>query len=71
MKKSRVNKAICFGDFCGPDIEEGTFHEEETATDVSHESKTQKYPCPPIEFHGAKVPDDSNEGNEKDTDNND
>ena len=47
MKKSRVNKAICFGDFCGPDIEEGTFHEEETATDVSHESKTQKCPCPP------------------------
>ena len=71
MKKLMSNSVVCIGNFCGPDIEEGTFHEEETASDVNHESKTQKCPCPPIDFHGAKVPVDSNEDNEKDISNND
>ena len=67
MKKLVSNNLICVGNFCGPDIEEGTFHEDETATDVSHKGKTQKCPCcPPIEFHGVKVPDDSNKDDEND-----
>lgn len=71
MKNLMSNRVVCVGSFSGPDIEEGTFHEDEAATDISHKSSTQQCPCPPVESHGAKVPDDSNEDNEKDTSNND
>ena len=72
MKKLMSNSMVCVGNFSGPDIEEGTFHEQETASDIGHTSKTiQKCPCPPIESHGAKVSDESNEKNEKDTSSND
>lgn len=72
MKKVVCNSMVCVGSFSGPDIEEGTFHKPETTTDISHKSKTvQKCPCPPVESHGAKASDDSNEDNEKNTDNND
>lgn len=72
MEKLTCNNVISIGNFNGPDIEEGTFHKSETITDVSHKSKTaQKCPCPPIGSNGAKVSDDSNADNEKDTDNND
>ena len=48
MKKLVGNNLVCIGDFCGPDIEEGTFHEGETPDSVSHKSKiAQKCPCPP------------------------
>jgi hypothetical protein len=71
MKKLMGNRVVCVGSFSGPDIEEGTFHEPETDTDVSHKSKTaQKCPCPPVESHEANASDDSNEDNEKDTGNN-
>lgn len=71
MKKLMCNNVISVGDFCGPDIEEGTFHEEDTAIDINHESKTQKCPCPPIGFHGSQVSDDSDEDNGKNPSNND
>lgn len=72
MKKLIGNSMVCIGNFSGPDIEEGTFHEPETTTDISHKSKTaQKCPCPPIESYGVKVSDDLNEDNEKDASNND
>ena len=71
MKKSISNSIVCVGSFSGPDIEEGTFHDEDTAIGIKHDSQMPKCPCPPIESHEAKVPDDSNEDGEKDTDNND
>lgn len=72
MKKLIGNSTVCVGNFSGPDIEEGTFHEQETASDIGHKSKTaQKCPCPPIESLGANVPDESNEDNEKDISSND
>ena len=71
MKKVIGNSVVCIGKFGGPDIEEGTFHKEETATDVSHKSKTQQCPCPPAGSHEAKVPEESNENTEKDTGKND
>ncbi|MCK4888140.1 MAG: hypothetical protein KAS96_12190 [Planctomycetes bacterium] len=71
MKKSMSNKIVCVGNFSGPDIEEGTFHEEDTVTDVSHKSSKQQCPCRPVESHEAKASDDLNEDNEKDTGNND
>ena len=71
MKKSMSNKIVCVGNFSGPDIEEGTFHEEDTANDVSHKSGTQQCPCPPVESHEAKTSADSSENDEKNTGNND
>ena len=71
MKKLIGNRMVCIGSFSGPDIEEGTFHEEDTATDVSHKSGTQRCPCRPVESHGAKASVDSNEDNKKNTGSND
>lgn len=68
MKKLIGNSMVCVGNFSGPDIEEGTFHEQETASDIGHKSKTSQCPCPPIESHGAN-PDESNENNGKDSSN--
>lgn len=66
MKKLVGNNVVCVGDFCGPDIEEGTFHEQETVTDISHRNKvTQKCPCPPLECHDEDISDDSSKDNGK------
>ena len=48
MKKLMSNRVVCIGRFCVPDIEEGTFHDPESGTDVGHQGRTQtKCPCPP------------------------
>ena len=72
MKKlMKGNDAICIGDFKGPDIEDGTFHEGESPDSASHKSKTvDRCPCPPVSLHGAPVPDDSKEDGKKDSSNN-
>jgi len=72
MKKLMSSNVICVGGFCGPDIEEGTFHEPDAATDSGHKGKTTpRCPCPPAESPGAIVPEDTNEGHENDAASND
>jgi len=71
MEKLMCNNVIFVGDFKGPDIEEGTFHEQECPDSLSPRNTTPKCPCPPIESHGANASDDSNKDKEKDTDNDD
>ena len=64
MRKS-VSSLICVGQFCGPDIEEGTFHQEEPL-DIHHGSDSSRpCPCPPVVFHGItlKQPDEGSEKN--------
>ena len=72
MKKLIGNNVVCGGVFCGPEIEEGTFHEKKGDVDVSHKNKTvPECPCPPVEFPEAKVSEASNEDNEENTGNKD
>jgi len=72
MKKlMKANDAICFGDFKGPDIEDGTFHEGECPDSVSHRSKAvDRCPCPPVSLHGAPAPVDSKEDGKEDSSSN-
>ena len=71
MEKLMCNNVISVGGFCGPDIEEGTFHHFDADSLNLHQKDTKKCPCPPIESHGANASDDSNKDKEKDTDNDD
>jgi hypothetical protein len=71
MKKLIGNSNVCVGRFKGPDIEEGTFHEDEAATNINHKSGTQQCPCDSIESNEADASGDSNKNTEKDTASND
>lgn len=62
--KNSASSSICVGRFYGPDIEEGTFHQEEEPFDIHHGSGSPgPCPCPPVVFHGItpEQPDESNE----------
>lgn len=64
MKKS-VSSFICVGQFCGPDIEEGTFHHEEKPFDIHHGSGSPgPCPCPPVVFDGI-TPEQPDEGSKE------
>ena len=70
-KRMKGNDAIFIGDFKGPDIEDGTFHEGESPDNVGHRSKTvDRCPCPPVSLHGAPTPVDSKEDDKEDSSSN-
>ncbi|MBN2642798.1 MAG: hypothetical protein JXR78_14185 [Victivallales bacterium] len=48
--KGSASSLICVGQFFGPDIEEGTFHLEETVPCIHHGLGVPQCPCPPVEF---------------------